>query len=171
MRTLLVGLLLVAAAMLQVGVAPYFPLSAATADVAIVALALLAAFAGPRTVMVSLPFLALFVSFLTDRSAALLLLGYTPLLPLAIALERVPFPFTQFGRLAIATVGSGLCVRFLLSAAAIAGDAELVFTPVIVNVLLPGVVLDLVLVTVAYLPFRLAGWEFHSLALARGRRY
>jgi hypothetical protein len=150
-------------------VAPFFPVSAATADVPLVTLAMLLAFAGPRTVMVALPFLALFVSFLSDRSPALLLLGYVPLLPFALALERVALPFTQFGRLAIATVATGMCMRLLLSIAAIVGPAELVFTPVIVNILLPGLFFDLVLVVLAYIPFRVAGWEPRSLSLARGR--
>ncbi|MCK6563519.1 MAG: hypothetical protein L6Q80_02070, partial [Dehalococcoidia bacterium] len=76
MRAGLVLLLTIMVAVTQVSVAPLFPVAAATFDFALAALAILMVFVGPRSVMYALPLTAVFLGFATDRSPALLLLGY-----------------------------------------------------------------------------------------------
>jgi hypothetical protein len=166
-KALGVFLLLLLVALLQVGAAPLFPLSAAEPDLVLVCLAWLLAFAGPRSAMLGLPLLAVCVGFLSDRSPALLLFAYLPLLPLSLWLEQANAPIGGFGRFAVSGLATGFGARLLLASAAMLGAASLAIGPLIFSLLLPGLVLDLLFLLLAYVPMRIAGWEPQGMSLRR----
>jgi cell shape-determining protein MreD len=165
---LLIAVVLLLAAVAQVTVAPLFPVSAAIPNLALMALVLVAAFGGAKAVMVGTPFLALSLAFLSDRSAALLLLAYLPLLPLAAYLDSTRIPMNRYVQTLVAAGAVGAFVRVLLALAAISSGAEASLTVLLVQVLLPGLLLDSALLTLAYIPLRFVGLEPRSLTLQRG---
>jgi hypothetical protein len=167
MIVLAAALIAFAAAVCQVSVAPLFPLNGAVVDVVLVTVVVLALSAGPRTAMVAMPFAALFFAFLSGRSPALILLAYLPLLPLAAYLEEAPVPLNRFWRLIAAIALAGSWARFVLAGAAYAQGAEFSVFPLIFDVLLPGLILDVLAVTILYLPRRLVGWQPQALSLRR----
>ena len=160
-----VGLLL--AALMQVTLAPLFPLDGAVADVVLLALAMLAMTAGPRAAMAALPALCLAASFTSDRSPGLLIIGYLPLLPLATVLEEAALPMNRFLRLLTAVVITGLWARLVLAGGAFAQGADFAPAALIRDILIPGVALDGLLLSLLYLPSRLMGWTPQSLTLRR----
>ena len=159
--------LLVTVALSQVTIAPLFPIAGAVPDLALLALVLLAVFAGPKAVMVAMPTLAILYGFASDRSPALLVIAYLPLLPFAAALEGWRVPLWEYLRVALAVLAGGLWIRAVLSLAAVAQGAQMAPDPLIFDVLLPGAFLDLALLTVAYAPLRLIGWGGQQLSLQR----
>lgn len=167
MRPIGVVVLLVLVALVQVTVAPLFPLRGALPDVPLVALALLAALAGPMPVMIGLPLLAVCLGFVSDRSPALLLLAYLPLLPLASALGQAALPPSRYARLVVAGAGTGLWARTVLAAGAIAQGADFAAGGLLSQLLLPGLVLDLSLLALTCLAMRALGWEVQELSLQR----
>ncbi len=78
MRALLLVLLALATAVAQVAVAPFFPVLGAVAEFPVVALMLLAIFAGPHAVMIAFPILVLFLGFSTNVELAWLLVPPPP---------------------------------------------------------------------------------------------
>jgi hypothetical protein len=167
-KAILVLLLIVATAMVQVTVAPLFPISGAVPDFALVLLVTLAVFAGPRAAMLAIPFTAIFVGFATDRAPGLLIIAYLPLLPLALGLQEWRVPLNQYMRVLAAGGGTGLWIRVVLALAAIAQGADVAAGALVFQVLLPGLFLDLALLTIAYAPFRLIGWSGRGMNLQRG---
>jgi hypothetical protein len=167
MIVLAAALLAFAAAVFQVSVAPLFPLKGAVVDVVLVTVVVLALNAGPRAAMAAMPFAALFFAFLSGRSPALVLLAYLPLLPLAAYLEEAAVPLNRFSRLLAAVALAGGGVRLTFAASAYAQGAEFSLLPLLFDVLLPGLILDVVAVTVVYLPRRLVGWQPRALGLRR----
>jgi hypothetical protein len=115
--------------------------------------------------MFGLPLLAVMLGFLSDRSPALLLIAYLPVVPLAAWLEGANAPVGAYGRFAGAGIVTGLVARTLLSTAAILGAASLPVASLLFSVLLPGLLLDLGFLTLAYVPTRFAGWEPQSMTL------
>ena len=159
--------LLVFVALAQVTVAPLFPVRGALPDFALIALALLAAWAGPTPVMVGLPLLALSLGFVSDRSAALLLLAYIPLLPLASALGQSGLPLNRYVRLVLAGAATGAWARSMLAAGAIAQGADFATGVILRDLLVPGLALDLSLLALTCLSMRAFGWEVQELSLQR----
>ena len=162
------AVLFVTVTVAEVTVAPLFPIRGASPDFALVTLVILAAFSGPRTVMVALPVLSVLLGFSTDRAPGLLLLGYLPLLPLAAYLDRGPLPINRYAQVLAAGVTTGLWSRFLLAFGAIAQGADPQMSALIADVLVPGFFLDLALITIAYFPFRFVGWTPRQMTLHRG---
>lgn len=167
MKGLAIFVLLLTTALAQVTIAPLFPIAGAIPELPLLVLTLLAIFAGPNAVMLGMPTLAILYGFASDRSPALLVVAYLPLLPFAAALEGWRIPLWEYPRLAIAILISGLWIRGVLSFAAVAQGAHLAVGPLIFDVLAPGAFLDLALLTVAYAPLRLIGWGGHQLSLQR----
>lgn len=164
MRELAVGLALLFAVLLQVTAAPLFSLSGSIPDLALLTLATIAVFLGPRWAMVCMPIAALFLGFLTSHEPAVFILAYLPMLPLAAWLAATA-PLTRFLQTAITVGATGLWARTLLSVGAMASGAAVDVGGLVGWVLLPGLFLDLALLTVAYPTFRVIGWEPKSLAL------
>ncbi|OAI39087.1 hypothetical protein AYO38_08275 [bacterium SCGC AG-212-C10] len=156
------------AAVMQVAFAPYFPIGGATFDVPLIALVLILRLRGPRTTMVALPVLAVWTAFLLNRSAALMLIGYLPLLPLAFWLDESGPPVGAILRTLAVTVVTGGWARFVLSLGVIGAGADPALSVLVWKVLLPGFFLDLALLVVAYVPLRFIGWEARSTRLQRG---
>jgi hypothetical protein len=169
MRGLVIGVALLLLACLQVSAVPYFMLSAAQADILLVTLALLLVFQGPRVAMVSLPMIAVFLGFLSDRSPATLILAFLPLLPLAYWLDQSGTPVPRYVQTVFAVGTTGLWARLLLSATNYTQGAQVELGSLFFNILLPGLVLDLALLSLAYLALHLLGWEPRSLSPARER--
>lgn len=162
------AILLFLAVCAQVTVAPLFPVAAAIPDMVLVTFVLVVAFAGARTSMVALPFMALGLGFLIGREPGLLLLAYLPALPLARWTElSAPRGATPFQRLLVVTLLTGLWARSLLAFGAIVNGADFEGSVLVVRILLPGAVLDLALLGVAYLPHRALRWRVRPLELAR----
>jgi hypothetical protein len=161
------GLALVA--MAQVTVAPLFPVGTANFEFVLVSLAMVLAFSGPRTLMGAMPFAAICLAFASNRSPALLILAYLPMLPLAGWLAESGPPMNRFLQVLSATMVTGAVSRSVLAAGAVSGGAELAVGPLITGILLPGLLLDMALLTVAYGPVRLLGWEPGEMTLQPGR--
>lgn len=154
-------------ALLQVTVAPMFPVRAAIVDVGLVVMTFMALAGGPRRAMAAAPLMALFVAFASNRAPGLLLVGYLPLLPLAYFLEGGHLPLSRYGRLVAAVLVAGLWGRTVLSVGAFVDGADFVPLRLISEVLLPGLVLDFFAFTSVYIPFRALGWTNRSLTLQR----
>jgi len=168
MKTLVVALLLVIAAVAQVTVSPRFPIEAAIADITLVTLVLSAAFAGPRVAMLAIPFAAICLGFTTGREPGLLLLAYLPILPLARWLETMAVPLPDYWRVAAVTLATGAWARVLLAIGAVVGGASPDMVALITIIVIPGALLDWALLTVAYLPHRFVGWQVRGMDVERG---
>jgi hypothetical protein len=159
------------AAVWQVTVAPLFPVWNITFDFVLLVLVLVAAFGTPRRAMVCIPVAALAYGFLANREPGLLVLAYLPLLPLGLYLEETRVPLNHFGRTALALVATGAWARLLLVLGAVVGGASANVGFVLFGVVLPGLFLDLALLSLVYLPLRLLGWSGQSMSLSRGGYY
>lgn len=171
MRAVVLGAGVLLASIAQVTVAPLFPVSGATPEFVLLLLVLVAAFSSPSPVMVLTPIAAIAVGFLSDRAPGLMLLAYLPLLPLGLAIEESAVPVNHYLRTFAMMVMTGAWVRVLLALGAMAGGAEGAFGVLVRDVLVPGFVLDAVLLTVVYIPMRVAGWSGRGLTLQRSRYY
>lgn len=164
-----VCLLVVVTALAQVTVAPLFPVSAAVPDYALVVLVILTVFAGPTTVMLAIPLMAICLGFASDRSPGLLLMAYLPLLPLALYAEDSRLPLNRYAQMVVAGVAAGIWARMLLALGAIAGGADASFGAMAGQLVIPGIFLDFALLTLVYAPFRLLGWSGRGMSLQRSR--
>lgn len=169
MKAVSVVLLVVLVALAQVSVAPLFPVSAAIPDFALVTLVMLAVFAGPGTVMLALPLMAICVGFDSGREPGLLLMAYLPLLPLALFIEESRLPVNRYAQMTLAGVATGIWARTMLALGAIAGGAEPAIGTLAFGLLVPGLLVDFVLLTVVYTPFRVFGWSARGMSLQRSR--
>ena len=154
--------------MAQVTVAPLFPISGAVPDFALVLLVTLAVFSGPTSAMLAIPVTAIFVGFASDRAPGLLIIAYLPLLPLGLLLQEWRIPLNQYLRVIAGGGATGMWIRGVLAIAAVLQGANIAVGPLIFQVLLPGLFLDLALLTIAYVPFRLIGWSGRGMNLQRG---
>jgi len=68
-------------------------------------------------------------------------------------------------------LATGAWLRAVLALGAVAGGAEPALGPMLTDVILPGMFLDLVLLTVVYIPLRLAGIPGRGMTLQRSRYY
>ena len=169
MKAVGVCLLVVVTALAQVSVAPLFPFSAAVPDYVLVVLVILTVFAGPTTVMLALPLMAICLGFASDRSPGLLLIAYLPLLPLALYGEETRVPLNRYAQIVLAGLATGAWARTLLAFGAIAGGAEPAFGAIVGQLVIPGLFLDFALLTLVYAPFRLLGWSGRGMSLQRSR--
>jgi len=168
MKQLLCLAVVVALPLFQVAVSPLFPISGANCDFALVGLALIMVFLGPRAFMFALPSTALLFGFGSDHSPGLLLLANLPLLPLAAYLADLSVPLNRYTQTALASVATGLFARALLSMAATAQGADFALSYTLAQVLIPGALLDAGLLTVLYFPLRSIGWAPQPTSLQRG---
>ena len=159
------------AAICQVTVAPLFPVSAAVADFVLLTLVNVAAFGNPRRAMVCVPVGALAYGFLSDRSPALLLLAYLPLLPLGLYLEEARVPLNHYARTLLTLLATGIWTRTLLILGTVVGGADATVGAALGQVIIPGVFLDLALLSLVYVPLRLVGWSGQGMSLQRGTYY
>ncbi len=169
MKAVGVCLLVVTTALAQVSVAPLFPISAAVPDYALIVLVILTLFAGPATVMLALPLIAICLGFASDRSPGLLLMAYLPLLPLALYAEETRVPLNRYAQMVVAGLATGAWARTLLAFGAIAGGADPAFGALVGQLVIPGLFLDFALLTLVYAPFRLLGWSGRGMSLQRSR--
>jgi hypothetical protein len=167
MREIVVAVAVLFAALAQVTVAPLFPIQGALFDFVLVTLITVAVWAGPRAAMVSLPFAAIFLGFVSDRAPGLLILAYLPLLPLAFVVAEANLPLSRFVQTVLVGAGVGIWARLVLSLGAFVGGAEFTLSGLLFLVLVPGVFLDILLVTFVYLPFRLSGMHARPMTLHR----
>lgn len=144
-------------AVIQVSVVPLFPVAGAQADVGLIAILVTAMLAGPRPAMLATPILALAVGLAGSRAPGLILLGYAAVLPLAALIEDLPYPLGRAARILATAVVAGLWLRLLLGIAAISAGGEFAVNDLIFQVLLPGMVFDVVLIGLAYVALQLAG--------------
>lgn len=168
MKALGVVLLLFTAAAAQVTVSPLFPLSAAVPDLPLLALLMLAVFGGRKPVMYGLPVLAICLGFVSAHAPGLLIIAYLPLLPLATLFDDWQLPLGRYVRVAVGGVAAGLWLRLVLSFAAVVQGADFSFGALLGQVLFPGVILDLALLTVAYVPLRFIGWSGRTMGMQGG---
>lgn len=171
MSTLLTILGVTLAAVLQVTVAPLFPLGSAVPDLVLTTLVTVAVYAGPRRAMVAVPLAAVLLSFTTGRSAALLLVAYVPLLPLAALLAEGHVPLNRFAQTVTGGVLTGVWARTTLALGAIVGGADPQVMTLLFAILVQGILLDAFTVTAAYLPWKVIGLHPRSLSLARTGYY
>ncbi|MFN0093493.1 MAG: hypothetical protein ACKVVT_01775 [Dehalococcoidia bacterium] len=167
MKWLIAAMVAGLAPLLQVAAAPLFPLDGATPDVVLLAAFALAVGFGPRAAMVALPCMVVGLALGGGRSVFLLMLGYVPLLPLGYALESSPVPLNRFARSLVAVLLTGAWARLLLAVGAYADGAAFSLRELTGDVLISGAILDGVLLTLLYAPFRLAGATGRSWTPAR----
>jgi hypothetical protein len=166
-KALLAGLLLLCATLAQVTVAPLFPLGAATADMPLIAMVVLMLFAGPRALMWGMPVVALWLAFATNRSPGLLILAYLPLVPLGALLEGARLPVNRYAQALLVTLATAGWARLVLSTGAMVHGSGFQPVPLIVDLLLPGALLDAALLTFASIPCRFVGWVPRPMTLQR----
>jgi hypothetical protein len=154
-------------AIAQVTIAPLFPLDAAVADFGLAGIALILLVAGPRAAMAAVPLIALLLSFSTNHSPGLLILCYLPLLPLRVFLSEAQLPLTRYLHTLLAVAATGLWARGLLASVAFVQGAAFMPGDLIGAILMPGLVLDMLILTLLYIPCRLAGVTGRSLSLRR----
>ncbi|MGE0598996.1 MAG: hypothetical protein AB7J35_08890 [Dehalococcoidia bacterium] len=159
------------AAIMQVTVAPLFPVSGVVFDFVLLTLVLTVAFGSPKRAMVCVPVAALAYGFLSDREPGLLVLAYMPLLPLGLYLEEVNVPLNHYARTALAMGLTGAWARSLLVLGTVVGGAHEPISVILADVIVPGILLDLSLLTVVYVPLRLLGWSGQGMSLSRGGYY
>jgi hypothetical protein len=157
------------AAMAQVTIAPLFPVGSANFDFVLISLGAVMAFRGPRSLLVGMPFAAICLAFATNRAPGLMVLAYLPMLPAALWLAESGPPMTRSMQVFSATVVTGMFSRALLGMGAISGGAEPAMGTLLLGIVLPGVFLDLALLSLAYFPSRLLGLETGEITLQPGR--
>lgn len=167
MKAVLIGVLLLLAVLIQLTVAPLFPIAGAQADIPLITMAVLAVYAGPGTVMFGLPLVALLLGLGSSRSAGLFVICYLPLLPLGLVLEEWRVPLNRFARTLVAGAATGVWLRTVLAVGAMVSGAPLAIGALAGQVLVPGLFFDLALLTLAYLPFRFVGWSGRPMSLRR----
>lgn len=167
MKPVLFVVALTLVTLLQVAVAPLFPLRAAIPDLTLITVMAIALCWTPRPAMIAIPVLAVLFSFASDRAPGLVLLAYLPLLPVAYALEQARLPINRYSQAAIATVVGGAAARLILALGPMAQGAEFTLGVLTKDLILPGTVLDWSLLTLAYVPLRLAGLEASRMTLYR----
>lgn len=160
---------LILLAYLQVTAAPFLTISAAQADLLLISLALLMVYQGPKVAMVSLPLIALFLGFTSDRSPAVIILALLPLLPLAYWLEEAGAPISRFLQTLLAVGVTGMWARVLLAMTVVAEGASMQAGALVFSVVMPGLMLDILLLSLAYLVCRLLRCEPKTLAMPRER--
>ncbi|MGE5594837.1 MAG: hypothetical protein ACM3S1_02240 [Hyphomicrobiales bacterium] len=148
-------------------VSPLFPIRGAVPDLMLCVLVATAVYAGPRPAMAAIPAGAILLGFSSDRAPGLLLIGYMPLVPAAFMLEEARLPLNRFLQTLIVGAGTGLWARLMLSCGAFAEGAAFSLSGLLFAVLVPGLILDILLVTFVYLPFRLLGWTARPMTLQR----
>ena len=169
MKGLSIALLILLAGLSQVAVSPLFPVSAAVPDMSLVTLVMLAVFAGPTSVMIGLPLMAIFVGFDSGRQPGLVLMAYLPLLPVALFLEESRIPLNRYLQTTLAALFTGAWARTVMAFGAIAGGADPAFGALVGQLVVPGLVLDFALLTLVYAPVRLLGWSGRGVTLQRSR--
>lgn len=157
MIAVLLALGFVIVAVVQVTVAPLFPLGLAQADVLLVSLALVTVFAGRRASLVSVPIIAVVLGFLSGRSIGLLALAFLPFPPLAGWLADGGPPLNRYLQTLSAVALTGLWARLLLAMSVVVGGADFDLSVLLVGYLLPGAVLDGALLSACYFPCRFFG--------------
>lgn len=167
MRVVVYAVNLVLLALAQIAIAPLFPLGAAIPDLALIGILALAVYEGPHPAMVAIPFLALIIGFGSDRSPALLLLAYLPVLPLAFLFETAGLPLNRYAQASLTAVIGGMGVRFFLALGPLTAGAAFSVGGLTKDLLLPGAFLDWALLTMTFIPLRLLGREASRLSLSR----
>ncbi len=170
MSGILTFLAVFAVAILQVSLAPLFPFSIAQADIALVFIAWLTLFRSPKTAMWVAPVMAVLLGFMTNRSPAMFLLGFLPLLPL-IALSGVSYTNIILGnywRALAVVVLTGAWARVIFALAAMSHGADPAIGTLVGSIIIPGIFLDGALLTLAFAPSRLIGLDVANMALTRG---
>jgi hypothetical protein len=167
-RLLAAAAIVLFAGVLQVTVAPLFPVRGAVIDVGLIAIFLVAMLAGPRPAMVAVPIVAILISFATDRAPGIMLLAYLPWLPAATLVEEGHLPLSRYAQMLAVFVGAGLWARLVLSAAAMADGAGFEPTEMLLQVLVPGMLIDIIVFTALWIPLRLAKATRRDLSLRQG---
>jgi hypothetical protein len=98
----------------------------------------------------------------------LVLLGYLPLLPLLVVFESANLPLGNYARTAGAVLITGLTPRCVFAAGALVDGAQFDLGVLVFQLLLPGVFVDLALLTVVYVPQRALRWRQADMQLTRG---
>jgi hypothetical protein len=80
-------------------------------------------------------------------------------------------PVNHYLRTLAMMVVTGVWARALLAVGAIAGGADGAFGMLVTDVVLPGMFLDAALLSVVYIPLRVAGWTGQGLTLQRSRYF
>lgn len=157
MMLLLLAIGAVLTAAMQVTVVPLFPISGATAELAIPFILVSLMLGGPPAGMLATPAVALAVGMASTRAPGLLLIGYCGVLLVGYALDRYGLPPGRYPRVLITALAAGAWIRIVLSAGAFATGAPFAPFPLLVQIVTPGFLFDAVFVTLAYLPLRLLG--------------
>lgn len=134
------GVLLVAAA--QGTVAPLFPVAGATAELPLVAAALLGWLRGVRSTLVFVPAAAAATAALAGRDLGLYVVGYAAIVPALAAAGEHRWPLGRWMGAAVALVAAGAWFRLLLVAAALLDGAEMGATDVLRHAVAPGTAAD-----------------------------
>ncbi|MBI2766600.1 MAG: hypothetical protein HYX53_11910 [Chloroflexi bacterium] len=158
---------LVVVALAQVAVAPLFPLAAAVPDYGLAALMAVVVYAGPRSAMWAVPWFAIVFSFASDRSAGMLLLAYVPLLPASYLLSESHLPLNRYAQTLACGAGTGVWARLLLALGPIAQGASPQMGTLVGNLLISGLLLDIVLLTFVYFPLKAVGFSPRPMSLQR----
>jgi hypothetical protein len=169
MREAIYAAALLLAVAAQTSVAPLFRLAGAEASIVMLFVLVVLVLEGPRPAMVAAPIAAVLYAFAAGITPALVLLGFVPVVLIGAWMEELRLPVARFVLVAGAFLLATAWLRLVLAAGAILDGADAALWVLVSSVLVPGAVLDLALLGVAYLPARLGRIELREMSLGGAR--
>ncbi len=150
-----VGLAVLFIAVGQTAAAPLFTAANAAPAFGVVFLAVLTVFKGSRTGMIATPVLAIAEAWLRGLEPGVLLVAYAPVVPLADLASRGGRPLFGPGvRLTGAVLLAGAWARSTALLVVVLGGASVGVSAVVFQLLVPGALIDMLLVAAVYVPLR-----------------
>jgi hypothetical protein len=169
MREAIYAILLLLAVAVQTAVAPLFRLGGAEASVVMLFVMLVLIIEGPKPAMVAAPIAAVLFAFAAGIAPALMLLGFVPLVLIGAWIEDVRWPVARFALVAATFLAGTAILRLVLAVGAIVQGADAATWVLVSRVLVPGAVLDLALLGIAYVPLRVGRIELREMSLNASR--
>jgi hypothetical protein len=169
MREATYAVALFLAVAVQTAVAPLFRLGGAEASVVMLFVMVVLMLEGPRPAMVAAPIAALLYAFAAGITPALVLIGFVPLVMIGAWVEDLRWPVARFALVATTFLAATAILRLVLALGAVVQGADAAFWILFSRVLLPGMVIDLALLAVAYAPIRIGRIELREMSLATMR--
>jgi hypothetical protein len=169
MREALYAVALLLAISVQTAVAPLFRFGSAEASIVLLFVLFVLILEGPRPAMVAAPAAAILYAFAAGLSPALVLIGFAPLVLIGAWIEALRWPVARFALVAGTFVAATAVLRLVLAAGAVLQGADAAVWTLIGRIMIPGAILDVALLGIAYLPLRIGRIELHEMSLGASR--
>jgi hypothetical protein len=118
---------------------------------------------------VAAPIAAILYAFAAGIAPALVLIGFVPLVLIGAWVEDLRWPVARFALVATTFLSGTAILRLTLATGAIVQGADAATWTLVGHVLIPGAVLDLALLGIAYVPLRVGRIELREMSLNASR--